>query len=464
MEGKTGGLHIIYRPSELSDEHFIGACGTPTDNKDSFFPDIPSFASHGMKEFKGLKVKRQASTQLYLELYVVTDVQSYSLRNGNLQSLLQDVVEAVNTMDSFYQTLNTVVRVALVEIETWTATNQIPITADSSATLTQWKAYYQRNIKTKDANPDAGILFVGVQFNGNVLGIAPRGAMCGNTNAGVSRLRVGNALSTATTASHELGHMYGLLHDDDIDPCSCADPQCIMTAIISTIPTKWSQCSQTEFARFVRENNYAGRCLDDEPTFINSQNRIPYHCGNGIKEPGEACDCGPADSCTDLCCNGTTCELASTAQCASGEACCENCLYKAAGVECRSQVGECDVPDFCTGSAGECPDNRFVRNGYNCTNGAESGYCIEGQCLTHSSQCKALFGTESAPEAAYGYNRFGNCYGQCSRVGTTENFNACPTGDLLCGNIKCRPSSGPVGNVPSGSSWVTATFSGTSFS
>ena len=40
--------------------------------------------------------------------------------------------------------------------------------------------------------------------------------MCGNTNAGVSRLRVGNALSTATTASHELGHMYGLLHDDDI--------------------------------------------------------------------------------------------------------------------------------------------------------------------------------------------------------------------------------------------------------
>jgi hypothetical protein len=160
MEGKTGGLHIIYRPSELSDEHFIGACGTPTDNKDSFFPDIPSFASHGMKEFKGLKVKRQASTQLYLELYVVTDVQSYSLRNGNLQSLLQDVVEAVNTMDSFYQTLNTVVRVALVEIETWTATNQIPITADSSATLTQWKAYYQRNIKTKDANPDAGILFV----------------------------------------------------------------------------------------------------------------------------------------------------------------------------------------------------------------------------------------------------------------------------------------------------------------
>ena len=26
-----------------------------------------------------------------------------------------------------------------------------------------------------------------------------------------------------------------------------------------------------------------------------AQNNIPYKCGNGIREPGETCDCGPEE-------------------------------------------------------------------------------------------------------------------------------------------------------------------------
>ena len=60
----------------------------------------------------------------------------------------------------FYRKLNTVVRIALVEIETWTTTNQISVTTDARATLNLWKVYYQANINTKPSRPDAGLLFV----------------------------------------------------------------------------------------------------------------------------------------------------------------------------------------------------------------------------------------------------------------------------------------------------------------
>ena len=138
-----------------------------------------------------------------------------------------------------------------------------------------------------------------------------------------------------------------------IHVCVCVSGWVYSTAlylspIFSTIPQEWSECSQTAFTGFVINNNYAELCLDDEPVFINSQvcywfmycggfipiyryvgflfnhdiaifcltccccllphllllctvfsvvaqNNIPYKCGNGIREPGETCDCGPVE-------------------------------------------------------------------------------------------------------------------------------------------------------------------------
>ena len=54
--------------------------------------------------------------------------------------------------------------------------------------------------------------FSGKGFDNNVLGIAPVGAMCSSINAGLTTLRT-NPLASATTAAHELGHMFGLDHD-----------------------------------------------------------------------------------------------------------------------------------------------------------------------------------------------------------------------------------------------------------
>lgn len=56
-------------------------------------------------------------------------------------------------------------------------------------------------------------------------------------------------------------------------------------------------------------------------------------CGNGVKEGGEECDCGPADSptCTNnICCDGATCKLKANMKCDPlNDMCCtDSCMIK----------------------------------------------------------------------------------------------------------------------------------------
>uniref|UniRef100_A0A3B4GHZ6 Disintegrin domain-containing protein n=1 Tax=Pundamilia nyererei TaxID=303518 RepID=A0A3B4GHZ6_9CICH len=45
------------------------------------------------------------------------------------------------------------------------------------------------------------------------------------------------------------------------------------------------------------------------------------------------------------------------AQCSSDGICCQDCKLRAAGSVCREPLGECDLPEYCTGSSPYCPPN-----------------------------------------------------------------------------------------------------------
>lgn len=78
-----------------------------------------------------------------------------------------------------------------------------------------------------------------------------------------------------------------------------------------------------------------GRCLFDYPTNVETK-----HCGNGIIENGEECDCGGPNDCKklpDQCCDPYKCKLFKNATCSGGE-CCDNCQPKARGIVCREKV------------------------------------------------------------------------------------------------------------------------------
>lgn len=54
-------------------------------------------------------------------------------------------------------------------------------------------------------------------------------------------------------------------------------------------PTKWSQCSRDQLATGLSDKNL-NKCLKNQPTHSIEDPQ----CGNGLLDPGEHCDCGPA--------------------------------------------------------------------------------------------------------------------------------------------------------------------------
>ena len=108
------------------------------------------------------------------------------------------------------------------------------------------------------------------------------------------------------------------------------------------------------------------KCLETTPSF---------ECGNGVLDPGEACDCGAIDcSSSDPCCDGKTCQLVSGAACSdvasapafaplsravfdtvdadalASQTCCQSCQIKAKGTTCRAarENDQCDVAETAT--------------------------------------------------------------------------------------------------------------------
>lgn len=134
-------------------------------------------------------------------------------------------------------------------------------------------------------------------------------------------------------------------------------------------------------------------CLENFPTEMVGD---PV-CGNGIREGAEICDCGSPEECTDPCCDAATCQLAAGAQCASGACCTSQCRLRAYGTQCRAAANECDLAEYCLGTSNECPEDNHVANGISCS--SNTGYCMEGACPTHNSQCIAAFGEDGVREA-----------------------------------------------------------------
>ncbi|KAF6038007.1 hypothetical protein EB796_003687 [Bugula neritina] len=106
----------------------------------------------------------------------------------------------------------------------------------------------------------------------------------------------------------------------------------------------------------------------------------------------EECDCGQPEYCLSNCCDPTTCKLYSNATCATGSCCdLETCTVRPISYPCRSvQDSQCDLPETCDGDSEWCPVDTYKHDGTECTN-IEQGYCYEGKCNTHSSQCQLIW-------------------------------------------------------------------------
>ena len=69
---------------------------------------------------------------------------------------------------------------------------------------------------------------------------------------------------------------------------------------------------------------------------------------------------------------------------------------------------ECDLPERCTGASEWCPEDLHKHDGTECTN-KELAYCYNGQCRSHISHCRYIYGdpAENGPYSCYFFNNYG---------------------------------------------------------
>ncbi|KAL5021626.1 hypothetical protein ScPMuIL_000781 [Solemya velum] len=368
----------------------------------------------------------------YVEMYFVFDQSSFMNYGRDTKRIVDRSHNIANIVSKLYEPLN--IFVALVGVETWESGDKIQVAHLANNTLDNFLHYRKQRINPYHPN-DNSQLITGKSFQDGVVGKAIKGAICTHQYSGGVNSDIQNSVvHIATTVAHELGHNFGMEHDN-YSMCRCPDSKCIMSPTSGgySHPSQWSSCS-----RMALDEAYElgmDYCLKNKPLKIFEG---PV-CGNGFLESGEECDCGLPEDCNTKCCNATTCKLTPKSTCATGS-CCDltKCQPKSAAVLCRPAFGECDLPEFCWGDTEFCPPDVHKQYGVPCKEG--QSYCYDGTCKTHTDQCKLLWGSTgrvSDPVCFRHLNINGSRVGNCGYNWALNTFHPCNRDDTLCGLLHC---------------------------
>ncbi|XP_077950391.1 disintegrin and metalloproteinase domain-containing protein 12 isoform X3 [Gasterosteus aculeatus] len=423
---EEGGVHLLFSTSPREGDA-TGGCGV----SHTAVPPLHS-STHTHRRKRDI-----LSETKYIELVLVADHQEYLNYQKNNKTLIYRMLDVANQVDWFYRPLS--VRVALTGLEIWSDRDKIQVEKSPTDTLNNFLEWRTRELLPRLRHDNAQLV-MGESFDGTTVGMASQASMCSrDRSGGVNVDHLVSVLGVAATVAHELGHNLGMSHDTAERRCSCQNEQrlggCIMEPSTGFMPgQQFSSCSAADLS--VSLLHGGGMCLFNVP----QPDRLlgGPRCGNLYVETGEQCDCGLLEECEDPCCNASTCQLVSGAQCSSDGICCQDCKLRAAGSVCRDPLGECDLPEFCTGSSPYCPPNVFLQNGEPCED--DASYCYEGVCASMLTQCRMLWGpnaTTAPPVCFSSVNKQGNKYGNCGQL-SNGSYLPCGNSDTHCGRIQCR--------------------------
>ncbi|XP_027249037.1 disintegrin and metalloproteinase domain-containing protein 15 isoform X4 [Cricetulus griseus] len=382
------------------------------------------------------RLKRDVVTETkIIELVIVAD-NSEVRRYPDFQQLLNRTLEVALLLDTFFQPLN--VRVALVGLEAWTHHDLIEMSSNPAVLLDNF-LHWRRTDLLPRLPHDSAQLVIGTSFSGPMVGMAIQNSICSpDFSGGVNMDHSTSILGVASSIAHELGHSLGLDHDSPGSSCPCPGPapakSCIMEASTDFLPgLNFSNCSRQALEKALLDG--IGSCLFERLSTLAPMSPL---CGNMFVDPGEQCDCGFPNECTDPCCDYFTCQLRPGAQCASDGPCCQNCKLHPASWQCRPRRDDCDLPEFCPGDSSQCPPDLRLGDGEPCASG--EAVCMHGRCASYAQQCQSLWGPGAQPAAPLCLqtaNTRGNAFGSCGRS-PNGSYVPCTPGDAICGQLQCQ--------------------------
>ncbi|XP_031195484.1 disintegrin and metalloproteinase domain-containing protein 26A-like [Mastomys coucha] len=357
----------------------------------------------------------------FVEYFVVIDHKLYVHSTNNTTSSIKDILQVINELNGYYLQIDT--DVILTTLQVWNEKDLVNVEQEISNVLEDF-CNWKINMIGNHVRHDIIHLFVRRRY-GQYIGLSNVGTVCTPYNCAVNSFVSDVISDLAFIVAHEMGHNLGMMHD--VSGCSCGLPKCIMNPSKSHSP-KFSNCSYEEMNSLVTTRS----CLYNIPEALVTNLTV---CGNNLVEEGEQCDCGSTESCSkDPCCS-KDCVLKPGAQCAFG-LCCKGCQFLQRGTMCREEKTECDLPEWCNGTSGECPEDVYKEDGNLCSGG---GYCYKMACHQHEEQCWKIFGngSRSANEICYmEMNRRGDRFGNCGN--DSSKYRRCQLADVLCGRIQCE--------------------------
>ncbi|XP_028746651.1 disintegrin and metalloproteinase domain-containing protein 15 isoform X5 [Peromyscus leucopus] len=382
------------------------------------------------------RLKRDVVTETKtVELVIVAD-NSEVRKYPDFQQLLNRTLEVALLLDTFFQPLK--VRVALVGLEAWTQHDLIEMSSNPAVLLDNFLRWRRTDLLPRLPH-DSAQLVTGTSFSGPMVGMAIQNSICSpDFSGGVNMDHSTSILGVASSIAHELGHSLGLDHDSPGSSCPCPGPapakSCIMEASTDFLPgLNFSNCSRQALEKALLDG--MGSCLLERLPSLAPMSSL---CGNTFVDPGEQCDCGFPDECTDPCCDSFTCQLRPGAQCASDGPCCQNCKLHPAGWQCRPRRDDCDLPEFCPGDSSQCPADLRLGDGEPCADG--QAVCMHGRCASYAQQCQSLWGPGAQPAAPLCLqtaNTRGNAFGSCGRS-PNGSYVPCAPRDAVCGQLQCQ--------------------------
>ncbi|XP_076367645.1 A disintegrin and metalloproteinase with thrombospondin motifs 9-like isoform X2 [Tachypleus tridentatus] len=240
------------------------------------------------------RFKRSVSVERYVEVLVAVDKLMANLYRDNLRNYVLTLMSSVSMIYK-EPSLGNVVNIVVVKLVTLSdEENKEIIHSSASKTLRSFCRWQRINNHEDDSHPhhhDTAVLLTRedlcrVTNSCDTLGLANPGMACSRYSS--CAIVEDNGLSAAFTIAHELGHVLGIPHDDDLK-CSKyrerGQPLNIMARMLDdhSYPWNWSSCSKKYISNFLDTTN--GECLNDKPT-----ENLLKSVGFGGKHPGELYD------------------------------------------------------------------------------------------------------------------------------------------------------------------------------